>query len=191
MRSKFINKEIVSKLRRVLGSEAWLPFQVSLETGLRIGDVLRLRSSDLSLTRGRYLLRYVAMKTGKEGTAFLSPSTGKRLACRDGFLFPGRGKSGHLTRQAAWMRVKRACEAVGVDSDGISPHSLRKCFAVALRRKEGIEAVQEALQHSSDAVTRVYAYADTVMNSASDEPIRWCDLELICDYILERIGQKG
>lgn len=191
MRSKFVDKDTLTKLRRVLGSEAWLPFQVALETGLRIGDVLRLRSSDLSLTGGRYVLSYVAMKTGKEGSAFLSPSTGQRLADREGILFPGRGKTGHLTRQAAWARVKRACEAVGVDPDGISPHSLRKCFAVALRRKEGIAAVQEALQHSSDAVTRVYAYADTVMNSASDEPIRWCDLELICDYILERIGRKG
>lgn len=191
MRSKFVDKDTVTKLRRVLGTDAWLPFQVCLETGLRIGDVLRLRSSDLSLCDGVYHLWYTAQKTGKEGTAKLSRSTGKRLADREGFLFPGRGKTGHLTRQAAWSRVKRACEAVGVDSDGISPHSLRKCFAVALRRKEGIAAVQEALQHSSDAVTRVYAYADTVMNSASDEPIRWCDLELICDYILERIGRKG
>lgn len=191
MRSKFINKEIVAKLRKVLGTEAWLPFQVSLETGLRIGDVLRLRSSNLSLTRGRYILSFTAMKTGKEGAAFLSTSTGKRLADREGFLFPGRGKSGHLTRQAAWSRLKRACEAVGVDSDGISPHSLRKCFAVALRHEKGTEAVKEALQHSSDAVTRVYAYADTVMNSASDEPVRWCDLELVVDYILSRLKDGG
>lgn len=191
MRSKYVTKDTLTKLRRVLGSEAWLPFQVALETGLRIGDVIHLRSSDLSLTGGRYVLSYVAMKTGKEGSAFLSPSTGKRLAGREGFLFPGRGKTGHLTRQAAWARVKRACSAVGIDPDGISPHSLRKCFAVALRHEKGIDAVKDALQHSSEAVTRVYAYADTVMNGDSDEPIRWRDLELICDYILERIGRKG
>lgn len=189
MRSKFIPDETVEALKKVLGSEAWLPFQVSLETGLRIGDVLRLRSSDLTESDGGYILRYTAQKTGKEGEAKLSRSTGKKLCRRKGFLFPGRGHSGHLTRQAAWARIKRACDAAQIDPGGVSPHSLRKCFAVELRHEKGLEAVKEALQHSNDAVTRVYAYADSVMKGDADEPIRWRDLELICEYILDRIRE--
>ena len=56
--------------------------------------------------------------------------------------------------------------------------------------EEGLAAVKAALQHDSEAVTRVYAYADTIMNFDSDEAIRWRDLELIVDYILARLHEN-
>lgn len=86
--------------------------------------------------------------------------------------------------------MKRAAARCGVDPAGISPHSLRKCFAVALMREHGLDAVKKALQHSNEAVTRVYAYADTVLRFDSDAPIRWCDVELLVDYILDRIKES-
>jgi integrase len=107
------------------------------------------------------------------------------------WLFPGRNPEKHITRQALWARLKRACRLIGVDPDGLSPHSLRKSFAVAIRQEQGFAAAREALQHDSDAVTRVYAYADTIMRAASDDPVRWNELELIVDYILERLHEKG
>lgn len=191
MRSKYIDKNTVDKLRRSMVNEEWLPLRISLETGLRIGDVVSLKRTALKRKDGSYFLRTAAQKTGKLGDFPISDSLAEVLKVRKGtFIFPSYGKTGHLTRQAAWSRMKTAAHRLGINADGISPHSLRKCFAVALRHQAGIEAVKKALQHSSSAVTRVYAYADTVLQFDSDEPIRWRDVELIVDYILERLRES-
>lgn len=190
MRSKFINREIIERLRRSMTSEEWLPFEVALQTGLRIGDVAALPLSALAQSGDGYVIRYRAAKTGKFGEAAISPGLYGRLISRKGkWLFPGRRKGTHITRQALWARLKAACRRIGVDDVGLSPHSLRKCFAVAVRQEQGFAAAREALQHGTDAVTRVYAYADTIMRAATDEPIRWNELEVIVDYILERLNE--
>ena len=199
MRSKYIDKNTVDKLRRAMDRDEWLPLRISLETGLRIGDVVSLKHSALRRKDGKPILRTKAQKTGKTGDFPISPALYDALkkrvdavkgTARDGaFFFPSYGKTKHLTRQAAWARIKTAAHRLGIEADGVSPHSLRKCFAVALRHEAGLEAVRKALQHSSDAVTRVYAYADTVLQFDSDEPIRWRDVELIVEYILERLKE--
>lgn len=196
MRSRFINRGDVENLARDLGTAAWLPFRVMLETGLRVGDVCKIKRSDLLRREDdRPGIRYVAEKTGKEGFALISEGLYgaliKAARSRSGYLFPGREKGKHITRQALYARIKRSCANLGIVPRGISPHSLRKVFAVNLRHEKGLEAVREALQHSNAAVTRVYAYADTVLKSDTDEPIRWRDLELLVDYILERLSEKG
>lgn len=206
MRSKYIDKNTISKLRSVIGSEKWLPLRISLETGLRIGDVVDLlykqfhRVRDPETKKYKYFVTTTSQKTKKTGDFQISESLFKLVRERrreleredsfNLFLFPSYGESGHLTRQAAWSRMKRAAQELGISGDGISPHSLRKCFAVALMREHGLAAVREALQHSNDAVSRVYAYADTIMNFDSDAPIRWCDLEIIVDYIIDRLREK-
>ena len=180
--------------------DEWLPLDLALETGLRIGDIVAIRKRDVVEESGKLWIYYTAAKTGKPGRAEVPARLGAavrrklRLAVWCEYLFPpGRRytKTPHLTRQACWARLKRACRDAGIDPAGVSPHSLRKVFAVELLHDRGLAAVKEALQHSNDAVTRVYAYADTVGNPESDEPIRWRDLELIVDYILERIHEKN
>ena len=196
MRSKYIKNTDVERLRSVVGLAEWLPLEVSLETGLRVGDVVALESRQIGRDDDGYYIRYIAHKTGKEGVARITKTLGKNLEAMTAngrYIFP-RGKctskTPHLTRQAVYHRMKTAARRLGLDEAGVSPHSLRKNFAVALRHERGLAAVREALQHSNDAVTRIYAYADTVLNADSDEPIRWRDLELIVDYILERLAEK-
>ena len=199
MRSKYIDKKTVAALRTSIGSEEWLPLRISLETGLRIGDCVDLLYGQVARIKGIPSIRATAQKTGKTGTFPISESLfrlirkrGKRLKqTRTSFLFPSYGQSGHLTRQAAWSRMKRAATALGIDPSGISPHSLRKCFAVSLMHEHGLAAVKDALQHSNDAVTRVYAYADTVLRFDSDAPILWRDVEILVDYILDRLKEKS
>lgn len=190
MRSKFINKEDVQKLRKCMHGNEWLPLQLMLETGLRVGDAVRVKVRDISNEEGKYYLSYTAEKTKKKGKCEISPGLAKKLTegkRRSAYCFGSYGSAGHLTRQAVWHRMKKAALAAGISEDGCSPHSLRKIFAVALLHEKGLQAVQKALQHSNDAVTRIYAYSDTVVNFAPDEPIRWCNLELIVSYILDRL----
>lgn len=174
-------------MREALGEHAWLPLAVSLETGLRVGDVVKLRRANLQPDG----LHYRAQKTGKAGKAKISSGLRKQLeAGRKGkWLFPSPYKSGaHITRQCVWARVKRACKAQNIDPEGVSPHSMRKVFAVELYRDRGFRAVQEALQHSNGATTEIYSYADWSTGKNADAALTRKDLQLIVKMVIEALG---
>lgn len=188
MRSKYIETTELKKLRSVLAEEAWLPLWVSLETGLRIGDVVKLQKANLQ-TDG---LHYKAQKTGKNGVAKISSELRKRLArIRGKWLFPSPYKKGkHITRQCVWARIKAACEKAGLDSEGVSPHSLRKVFAVELYREKGFKAVQNALQHESAATTEIYSFADWSTGENAELPLRRKDMQLLVKMVIEALGES-
>lgn len=186
MKSKYIETTELEKLRGMLTEEAWLPLWVSLETGLRIGDVVKLRKANLQADG----LHYKAQKTGKNGVAKVSAELRKELAKKRGkWLFPSPYKAGkHITRQCAWARIKAACKRTGVEPDGVSPHSLRKVFAVELYREKGFRAVQEALQHNSAATTEIYSFADWNTGENAELPLKRKDMELLVKMVIEALG---
>ena len=79
------------------------------------------------------------------------------------WAFPGRDGKRPKTRQAVWADVKRAQRAFRLPQN-IGTHSARKVYAVKLLEKYGdIERVRRALNHSSTAVTSIYAMADLLL----------------------------
>lgn len=186
MRSRFLSEEELKKLREALSDEAFLPLIMALETGLRVGDIVALRTSSLKPDG----VHYKAQKTGKPGIAKISAQTRKRLNTKGKWLFPSPYKKGqHLTRQAVWQRIKRAGKQAGVDLEGLSPHSMRKVFAVELYRKKGFQAVQEALQHNYSSTTEIYTFADWNTGENANLPLTRRDLQLIVKMVLEAIGK--
>lgn len=188
MKSKYVETKDLKSLRNMLDEESWLPLWVSLETGLRIGDVVKLRKVNLQ-TDG---LHYKAEKTGKNGVAPISDELRKKLSQRRGkWLFPSPYKKGnHITRQCAWERIKRACKRAGIEAEGISPHSLRKVFAVELYREKGFKAVQNALQHNSATTTEIYSFADWSTGENSELPLRRKDMQLLVKMVIEALGEN-
>lgn len=190
MRSRFLEKKELAKLQKYMGSD-WLPFQVSLETGLRIGDVAKLTWTDLS----GQILSFVAQKTGKPGKASLKPRTARALQasrCAPKWIFPApRNSAKHISRQLLWKRLKTACLAVGVPLDGASPHSLRKVFAVREYQEHGIAAAKAALQHTDLATTELYTLSDWLTDENADKPLLRADLPQILRYLEERIFSQN
>ena len=186
MKSKYIETEDVALVRDSMTAEAWLPLWVSLETGLRIGDVVKLRRANLKADG----LHYRAEKTGKTGVAEIGASLRAELSTRRGkWLFPSPYKKGeHITRQCAWARIKAACRRAGLDASGVSPHSLRKVFAVELYREKGFKAVQAALQHRNAATTEIYSFADWSTGESAELPLKRKDLQLVVKMVLEALG---
>ena len=186
MKSRYIEQCDIDRLRSVSTDEAWLPLWVSEETGLRVGDVVKLRRENLKEDG----LHYKAEKTGKNGVAKISAELRRTLAARRGrWLFPSPYKRGkHITRQCVWARVKRACEKSATDANGISPHTMRKVFAVELYREKGFRAVQEALQHANGATTEIYSFADWSTGESAELPLKRKDLQLIVKMVLEALG---
>lgn len=159
MKSDYLDPRIYEKLYHVMQYDNILALRVALETGLRINDVLQLRWDDFKRD-GKF--SYIAQKTGKKGTKSISKELYQRIFARKSgqiYLFPGRKRGRHRTRQAVWKDIKKAAAALGV-SGNASPHSARKTYAVVLRRREGMAAVQRELQHDRMDTTMLYAFSD-------------------------------
>ena len=188
MKSRYIENFELSELKKMLG-DAWLPFEVAYETGLRIGDVLKIKVEDIDQKKGE--LHYVSQKRSKCGSCKLSKTLIEWLVSNshgEAFCFPSAlSESGHLTRQAAWKRIKKAAQRCGIDADGISPHALRKVFAVNLCREEGIEAVRQALQHERIDTTQIYALSDFSTGANAKLPLLRGDIQLIADMVIQQI----
>jgi integrase len=186
VKSRYIEETEVEKLRAVTEEKAFLPLRFSLETGLRIGDIVGLKVSAVKPDG----VHYIAQKTGKSGVAKISSELRKKLNKKGKWLFPSPYKKGaHITRQAVWHRVKTAGKKAGVNLDGLSPHTMRKVFAVELYREKGFKAVKEALQHNNSATTEIYSFADWNTGKNADLPLKRRDLQLIVKMVLEALGE--
>lgn len=162
MKTEYLLQREVDNVLSVLTPGNALVMRVALHTGLRVSDVLNLRTEQLAprfwITEG---------KTGKRRQIGLPQPLLNDLkkAAGNYWVFEGTNPKKHRTRQAVWKDVKRAAAAFRIKQN-IAPHSARKIFAVDLLNKYGdIEKVRRALNHSSIAVTLVYAMADKQLES--------------------------
>lgn len=164
MTTEYLLQREVDNVLSVLTPGNALVMRVALHTGLRVSDVLSLRSDQLApkfwITEG---------KTKKRRQIGLPQPLLNDLKNIAGsiWVFEGANPQKHRTRQAVWKDVKRAAAAFRIKQN-VAPHSARKIFAVDLLKKYGnIEKVRKALNHSSIAVTMIYAMADKQLESNS------------------------
>ncbi len=133
---------------------------MSLTTGLRIDDVLHLKTSDI--LKERFSIR--EMKTGKIRRIRLGKKLREELIGIAGryFVFEHRLDARRCrTRQAVNKDLKRAAALFRVKGVNVTPHTARKIFAVGeFERTCDFRHVQKLLNHSSEAVTVLYAIAD-------------------------------
>ena len=162
MKTEYLLNREVEQVLHLLTPENRLVLRVCLHTGLRVGDVLQLRPAQL-----KPHFWVTEQKTGKKRQVGLpAPLLSDLRDCAgEHWVFPGVDPARHRTRQAVWKDVKRAARAMRLPQN-IGPHSARKVYAVDLMAKYGnIEKVRKALNHSSAAVTEIYAMADLQLAS--------------------------
>lgn len=132
--------------------------RVCIHTGLRVGDVLALRSDQIA---PRFWV--TEQKTKKRRIVGLPAdllADMRKIAGKKYVFEHSNDPERHRTRQAVWKDVKRAARAFRLPQN-VAPHSARKVYAVDLLAKYGdIAKVQRALNHSGPSVTMIYAMAD-------------------------------
>jgi integrase len=190
MRTDYLNPDLYNRLYSVMTYENVLALRVSLETGLRIDDVLSLTPD---MVKGQKITG-TAEKTGKKYRKTISKDLNKRLLTVKGrfYVFPHRlDERKHRTRQAVWKNMKKAARLLGVELNA-APHSARKTYAVEVFRDRGIEAAKSELQHDRISTTMLYAFADllTVGQKCPTPKTKDIDLDTFADLIAEKVVQK-
>lgn len=145
--------------------------EILYASGLRISELATL---PLSAAHSRNPFLLVRGKGGKERMVPLNPAARAAirdyLAIRDAFLspavrgserylFPSRGREGHLTRRRCHQLLKALAFKAGIDPEKLSPHVLRHAFATHL--VEGgadLRSVQTLLGHADIATTQIYTH---------------------------------
>ena len=132
---------------------------VECSTGLRLGDILRMRLSDFFRTsNGGYRLKIVEQKTGKERNV---PIPSELYAYLTEYAMEhGRSRTMpifDITVRAVNKYIRKVCIDY-LEMEAISSHSWRKLFCHSIYESSGnsIVDVQMALMHSSIACTQRY-----------------------------------
>ena len=164
MRSQWVPTDILEHILAALMPENRLACEISLATGLRVGDVLRLKPEQVRPDRPRFTIK--EEKTGKSRTCYLPLELRERAYDNAGRYWVFEHRNNPLkrrTRQAIFKDLRRAAKAFRV-KERVSPHSLRKAFAVEYFNKCGgnLKKVQHLLNHSNEAVTMIYAMANVI-----------------------------
>lgn len=159
-----IDPEEIQKLLAVIGKvRDWAMILVLLRTGMRIGELLATRMSELNL-REKQIIIVEAQKTRVGRVAYLSEDACQALAVwlsmRDPAkerLFYGQGRQ-RLSYTAVRVRFAKYLEAAGLAHKGYSLHCLRHtCATELLNAGMRLECLQQLLGHSSIEMTRRYA----------------------------------
>nr|WP_174822056.1 tyrosine recombinase [Ruegeria arenilitoris] len=148
--------------------------EILYATGMRVTELVSL---PVSSARGDPRMLLVLGKGGKERMVPLSPPARDALAAwltirdeaedaavanggqRSRFLFPSRGKSGHLTRHRFFALIKELAVQGGVSPDKVTPHTLRHAFAThLLANGADLRSIQTLLGHADVATTEIYTH---------------------------------
>lgn len=154
MMSGFVDKDqnIVKPNRRIATA---LTLEANL--GLRIGDILKLRLSDIIHDGDRYHLDIIEEKSGKK-REFTVPL--EIYAYIQNYALESNirttAKLFEISERAVNKHLQKVCKYLNLE--GIGSHSFRKFFATTIynNNRHNINLVRVLLQHSSIATTQRY-----------------------------------
>lgn len=165
VRTGYVEPDAFRLLLTALMPANRLALETSMTTGLRISDVLHLKTADLVRTARPTITE---RKTGKRRRVYFPRALRDALLLQAGrfYIFEGRyDEQKPRTRQAVFKDLKRVAALYRIDGEkiraNIAPHTARKIYAVQDFRAHGsLERVRRLLNHDSEAVTALYALAD-------------------------------
>ncbi len=170
-----LNREEVEEILRVpdtstsTGMRDQAILEVFYSTGLRLGELIRLRVEDVDQEGG-----FLRVESGKGGKSRVVPLGQEAMRFVKGYLLKGRphlapkgrdekalfvNKEGNpVSKQAVEIMVRMAGRRAGIGKP-VSPHTLRHTFATLMVKNGApVEAVSKMLGHVFLSTTQVYTH---------------------------------
>lgn len=172
--------EVLRILKAVRNLKHKAILYLTYSSGLRVGEVVRLRIDDMDPERKT--LRIRQGKGRKDRVTILSDAALEiveqyvRLEKPEDWLFPGQIRGRHLTERTVQKAFDQALSLSGVKKKA-SLHSLRHSFATHLL-EGGIDLryIQELLGHKSSLTTERYTHVSAKSISRIKSPLDQTDL---------------
>jgi integrase/recombinase XerD len=154
------------EVRKLLGHVVNLKHRMILSLvyggGLRVGEVVRLKISDIDSQR--MLVRVHQGKGRKDRYTLLSKAILEELRTYwiryqpQSWLFPGARLNRHLSERSAQQVFHRAVQGAGIRKPA-TMHTLRHSFATHLLESgTDLRYIQELLGHASSKTTEIYTH---------------------------------
>ncbi len=179
-----LSRDEVVRLIEACGEDRRLLCLVELlyGAGLRVSELCTLELGALPRRRGGRWETEAIIVRGKRGRDRLCPlgapaldalaawlevreaslPKGLARARAERFVFPSRGKDGHLTRRRLGQMLEDLAAAVGLAPDRVHPHALRHAYAThLLQGGADLRAVQTLLGHADISTTQIYTHVLT------------------------------
>ncbi|MEM6410205.1 MAG: tyrosine recombinase [Pseudomonadota bacterium] len=151
--------------------------------GLRVSELVSLKLGELPRRKGSRWLTGDIIVRGKGGKERLCPlgapamtalanwlevrastlpKSRSALERAEPYVFPSRGKDGHLTRRRLGQMLNDLAIKAGLDPSRVHPHALRHAYAThLLQGGADLRSVQTLLGHADISTTQIYTHVLT------------------------------
>lgn len=169
---KYLTENEVERLFLFAKESKDLRFIAMLEilyaTGLRVSELVSLKLGSI-IEDGQFLLvkgkgnkeRVVPLTELAISSIYIWLNNREKLKYKntEGYLFPSRGKSKHITRERFAQQLKLIGIMSGIPKNKISPHVIRHSFAShMLEHGADLKIIQDLLGHSDITTTEIYTH---------------------------------
>ncbi|PEC59303.1 tyrosine-type recombinase/integrase [Bacillus wiedmannii] len=157
IRSKEQIEDMKWALKRHCSERDYIMFLIGINTGLRVGDLLKLKTSDVKRKKKIVIQEG---KTKKPRTIKLDNIYNEVQAyantVNSEWLFPSRKGDKPITTTQAYRQLNKAAEMADI-IEGIGTHTMRKTFGYWFYKQyKDVAKLQAILNHSHPQITLTY-----------------------------------
>lgn len=138
------------------GRRDYILFLIGINTGLRVGDLVKLKVKDVKKKKQAIIKEGKTKKPRKVLLENIYEELNDYIETLDSeFLFPSRKGSSHISTTQAYRQLQKAAEMAEVEH--IGTHSMRKTFGYwYYKQYKDIAQLQNILNHSHPSITLNY-----------------------------------
>lgn len=168
-------------------------------TGCRVSGLVTLTMQQIDWQHGRVWIINKGRgkpywgyfdQEGKTAAALHDYLAYERPATRSDYLFPGRGKTGHITRAQVYAMLKRHAARAGINEPA-NPHAFRHGFSVhMLLSGASLAVVSKLLGHSKIDITAdtygIFEQSHLQEAHGRYNPLKAVDVDLLKEQVNKR-----
>ncbi|MBJ7950130.1 tyrosine-type recombinase/integrase [Bacillus cereus group sp. N24] len=156
IRSKEQIADMKWALKRHCSERDYILFLLGLNTGLRVGDLLKLKVVDVRKKKKVVIREGKTKKARQLNLSNIYDEIQEYIRTVDSeWLFPSRKGDKAITTTQAYRQLQKAADMAGLDSVGT--HTMRKSFGYWFyKQTKDVAKLQNILNHSHPQITMTY-----------------------------------